>query len=202
MALSFPIDLLAEWPGWTTEFDLFYRDEFSRQQNGVTISKELGSPLWRLSATTKMLKPNQLDDVRALLSSLDNGRKTFKGYPLSRVYPQRHPKGAGLPSVSLGSTTVKSIALSGASGLTLRRGDFISVGDYLFQVMEHSSNGAAFEIRPYVSLGVTLAGTVRLERPFCPMMIIPGSVNSQSDVETGRGTVSFQAMETRLPVED
>ena len=44
---------------------------------------------------------------------------------------------------------------------------------------------------------ITIDNVVSVYRPFCLMAIVPGSISSQADPQTGRGTVSFQAIEAR-----
>jgi hypothetical protein len=82
MALVYPLDILADFPGWTTEFDLVWRQEVSRTAGGRTIVKDLGSPLWRAAFASRPLRPNQLEEWRARLDALENGHS---GATLSRV---------------------------------------------------------------------------------------------------------------------
>src|SRR5690606_29351406 len=128
MALTYPLDLLGTFPGWTTEFALLWRQEQSRQANGRTIVKDLGSPLWRASYQAPALAPNELDEWRARLESLENGLQTFKGYPLSRCRPINHPGSTTLPEGTLASVTDgKVLTLSGFSSITFSVGDFLQV---------------------------------------------------------------------------
>ncbi|PWK65877.1 hypothetical protein [Aminobacter sp. AP02] len=202
MAITYPLDLLAGFPGWSTEFDLLSRDEFSRTANGRTIPKNLGSPLWRASYTTRSLRPNQLDEWRARLSSLENGQKTFKGYPTSRCRPIAHPGSAVLPTGSLFSIDAnrKAIRITALAGVSLSVGDMIQIGTKdLHQVMEPVDGPVTglFEVRPHIWPGVANGAVVTIVRPTCIMAIVPGSISSTADKETGRGVVSFQAIEAR-----
>lgn len=93
MAITYPLDLLDNLPGWSTDFNLLYRQEQSRHASGRTRVKDYGTPIWQATYTTKNLSPNTLDFWRAKLNSLENGLQTFRGYPKSRCWPIAHPEG-------------------------------------------------------------------------------------------------------------
>ncbi len=93
MAITFPYDLLTDFPGWSTEFDLFWRQEQSRAAGGRTFVKDMGSPLWAATYQSTSLKPNELDYWRARFKSLENGFNQFYGRPKSRCYPMAYPGG-------------------------------------------------------------------------------------------------------------
>lgn len=219
MSISYPLDILDGFPGWSIEFDLLWRQEQSRQANGRTIVKDLGSPLWRATYQSRSLSINDLDDWRARLASLENGLQTFKGYPLSRCFPILYPNGswptggsfdgvsAAIASIGAGNKSLTVDQLPAAYQLS--RGDFISVAygsdptQYgLHQVMEAaaadgSGISAEFEVRPHLWPGMAIDDVVSVKRPFCIMAIVPGSVSSQADLQSGRGVVSWQAVEVR-----
>ena len=94
MSLTYPLDLLPGFPGWTPGFSLKWRQEQSTQASGRILVKDMGSPLWTLRAVSKVLSPNNLDLWRAKLTSLENGLQTFKAYPMSRCYPILYPHGS------------------------------------------------------------------------------------------------------------
>lgn len=200
--ITYPLDILATWPGWSTEFDLLYRQEQSRQANGRTLVKDFGSPLWRASCVTRSLRPNELDEWRARLASLENGLQTFRGYALSRCRPQAHPGSSVLPvgTISFVNGNRKAISVTGLTGISLRVGDMLRLGAAdLHQVMEPATGSPTgqFEVRPHLWPGVVAGAAVSVERPYCLMTVVPGSVGSSADPSTGRGTVSFQAVEAR-----
>lgn len=204
MALSYPLDLLNGWPGWSTEFDLLWRQEQSRTAGGRTRVKDFGSPLWRSTYLTRSLNPNELDEWRARLASLENGIHQFRGIPLSRCRPIAHPGSGALPAGSLHTIGPdrRSIRVSGLTGISLRVGDFIRVGTAdLHQVMETAVAVAGltplFEVRPHIWPGIFTGAPVSIVRPYCLMTVVPGSVSSTADLSTGHGTVSFQAIEAR-----
>lgn len=211
MTITYPMDLLANWPGWCTDFDLLYRQEQSRQANGVTKVKDFGSPLWRASYATRSLSPNELDEWRARLAALENGLQQFRGVPLSRCYPIAYPKGSwptgssfnGAAALASIGTNRKSVSVKSLpEGFAFRTGDMIQIGRNLHSVQEPttaSSGGitGSFEIRPHLWPETVINDVVSVKRPFCLMTVVPGSITSTADLQTGRGSVSFQAVESR-----
>jgi hypothetical protein len=215
VAISYPINLLPTFPGWTTGFDLAWRQEKSTQASGRVLVKDLGSPLWTLRAATKTLSPNRLDQWRARLTALENGLETFWGYPMSRCYPQAYPNGAWPTGGSFTGLTAnlasinanrKAITLSALpAGFALSIGDYLSITigtrKDLHQVMEAATAASGttteFEIRPHLWPDVTITKAVAVKQPACLMAIVPGSVSSDAQLN-GWGAVSFQGIEARL----
>ncbi|UXS00838.1 hypothetical protein [Agrobacterium tumefaciens] len=214
MAITYPLPLafLHEFPGWTTEFNLLWRQEQSRTVGGQTVVKDLGSPLWQLTAQSKNLKPNLLDYWRAQLTSLENGLKTFRAFPKSRCFPIAYPNGDwptggafdGVAQLETIAASRKAISLSGLpAGFVVSVGDCIQIGEKdLHMIMEPMTADAdgetqQFEVRPHLWPGVVAPRSATLVKPACIMALVPGSVSTTSDLSTGRGTVSFQAIEAR-----
>ncbi|CAM5401606.1 putative protein OS=Afipia felis OX=1035 GN=BN961_02915 PE=4 SV=1 [Afipia felis] len=216
MSLPEPFDLLADFPGWVTVFEPMWRQEQSREAGGRTYVKDLGDPLWMLSAQSRQLDPNEIDYWRARLNAMENGLATFRGYSMSRCFPIRYPRGSwptglsfdGVAALASIGANRKSVSLSGLpSGYVISVGDYIQIGDAdLHQVVESSiASGAGvssmFEVRPHLWPGVNAdvdpAVEVLVRRPSCLMAIVPGSIQSQADPQTGWGSVSFQAIEAR-----
>lgn len=216
MAITYPLSLLPSFPGWTTGFDLHWRQERSTQASGRILVKDMGAPLWSLRAASKVLSPNNLDQWRAKLTALENGLQQFWGYPTSRCFPILYPNGSwptggafsGLTAnLSVINANRKAIALSALpAGFVLSVGDYISItrsgGADLHQVMEGAtaSGGGVtpqFEIRPQLWPDVTVTRAVSVKQPACLMAIVPGSLASDAQLN-GWGSVSFQAIEARL----
>lgn len=198
MAISYPFDLLDGFMGHSVDFDLMWRQEQSRQASGRTIVKDMGSPLWRASYQSAPKLADELDRWRARVHAMENGLKTFKGYPISRLRPINRPGSSALPSGTVSSIGAdrKTIALSGFSALTLQVGDMVRIGARdLHQIIDVA--GGAFEVRPYIWPGVTPGVTASVDKPYCIMAIVPGSVSSTADMKSGIGSVSFQAIEAR-----
>lgn len=216
MSLSEPFDLLADFPGWTTEFEPAWRQEQSRTAGGKTYVKDLGSPLWTLTAQSRQLSINELDYWRARLNAMENGLATFYGYSMSRCYPIKYPRGTwptggafdGEATLASVGSNRKSVSIGDLpSAFMLSVGDYIQIGDGdLHQVMEaavsdNDGETAEFEVRPHIWPGVDGGSSpplsVSVRRPSCLMAIVPGSIQTSADPQTGWGAVSFQAVEAR-----
>lgn len=216
MSISYPIDLLASFPGWSTSFEPMYRQEQSRTAGGRTYVKDLGDPLWTATYQSRQLSPNELDYWRARLDAMENGLQTFIGGQMSRCYPIAYPRGTwptglsfdGVAMLDSVGTNRKSVSVSGLpAGYKFSVGDMIQIGAAdLHRVMEPAvANGAGitaeFEVRPHIWPNVDAndspAVTVTVKKPSCVMAIAPGSIQSQADPQIGWGAVSFQAVEAR-----
>ncbi|WP_244490269.1 hypothetical protein [Rhizobium sp. Root483D2] len=183
-----------------------YRQEQSRTAGGKTYVKDLGSPLWAASWISATLNANQLDSWRARLKALENGLVEFRAIPMSRYYPIAYPNGSWpTGSAFSGSGTVGTInanrkAISAAGfpvGYTHSVGDYVQIGSSdLHQIIENATTGQ-FEIRPHLWPGVAAGSVLKAFKPFCLMTIVPGSISSAADPITGRGKISFQAIESR-----
>jgi hypothetical protein len=214
MTITYPLDksFLANLPGFTTDFDLLWRQEQSRTAGGRTVVKDFGSPLWRASVQSRSLKPNELDHWRARLTTLENGLKTFRSFPKVRWFPIAYPNGswptgdafAGVGSIATIAANRKAVSVSGfPAGYRFSIGDYLQIGEKdLHQVVEAAvvdENGVSpqFEIRPHLWPGVAAPVAVTVKQPACLMTVVPGSVSSSADLGTGRGAISFQAIEAR-----
>lgn len=198
MAISYPFDLLVELKGHSTEFDLLWRQEQSRQANGRTIVKDFGSPLWRATYQSAPMCADDLDAWRARLAAMENGLKTFYGRSISRLRPIKHPGTSLLPSGTLNSigSDRKTITISGLTSITLSVGDMVQIGSGdLHQIVDVAAG--VFEVRPHIWPGVTSGAAVSISNPHCVMSIVPGSVTSPADMQSGIGAFSFQAIEAR-----
>lgn len=198
MAITYPLDLLADFKGHSVEFDLLWRQEQSRQANGRTIVKDMGSPLWRASYQSAPMYADDLDRWRARLAAMENGLKTFLGRNIARLRPIAHPGSSVLPAGTINTigTGRKTVTLAGLSAVTLQAGDMICVASKdLHQIVDVA--GGIYEVRPHIWPGVTTGAAVSVTKPHCIMAIVPGSVTSTADMASGIGAVSFQAIEAR-----
>jgi len=191
------VDLLANFPGWSTQFELLWRQEVSRAAGGRTYVKDLGDPLWTATYQSRSLSPNELDAWRARLDAMENGAQTFYGRSFSRCRPIKHPGSSVLPSGTLATigTDRKTVTLSGFSGINFSVGDMLQVGTTdLHRIV---AAGGSLEVRPHLWPGVNTGAPVVISKPSCIMAVVPGSISSQAAPDTGDGTVTFQAMEAR-----
>jgi hypothetical protein len=217
VSITYPLDILSTFPGYTTAFAPLYRQEQSRTQAGVTYVKDYDDPLWQLSAQSRSLSINELDFWRARLAALENGLQTFLGYSMSRTYPILYPKGSWPTGVSFDGVSAQLASINTArtavtishlpAGFKFSVGDYLAIGNDLHQVMEEATASGtgltpAFEVRPRIWPGVEVGSSpppadVSVKKPSCLMTIDPGSVQSPADPATGRGVISFTATESR-----
>lgn len=210
------------FPGWTTRFELFFRQEQSRHASGRTRVKDFGTPIWTASYQSKLLRPNQVDEWRARLNALGNGLGTFQAWPTSRCWPINYPNGqntvpddwvledgtwgpgglwlTGLPwSPSLPTgVTIASFAdgnrVTLSTPLVLTIGDYMQIDDRLHQITD--ATGGIYTLAPHYSVGILNGDPVTLYRPSVAMSLVPGSVNTQTGLN-GRASISFEAVEAR-----
>lgn len=213
MAIVEPFDILADWPGWQTAFDLMETADISRQKNGVTRTRLGPMPLWRMSVVSKSLSPNALDALKAKVQRLAGLQTIILGYSLSRCFPISYPNGSwstgGAFSGVTGNMQTKDANNRALrvnqlpSGFKLVPGDMIQIGAAnLHRVVEAATASGAgltplFEVYPPFWPGTATGQAVSVRKPACKMRIVPGSVSATADPSTGRGSVSFEAMEAR-----
>ncbi|HWM82943.1 MAG TPA: hypothetical protein VNQ56_12855 [Pseudolabrys sp.] len=213
MAIIYPLDILAGFPGTTTRFELQYLQEVSPLRGGRQVVADLGPALWAMDVRSRSLQPNELKAWKARLAALENGGRQLIGYDMTACYPIAYPRGSwptggefdGLASLR-SVTGSKTVTLGGLlEGYKVSTGDYISFGyggnRALHQAMEDAvadefGVSSAFEVRPYIRPGYVLDVDVALTRPHAVMLIVPGSVSAPSAPDTGRGTVSFSAIQT------
>jgi len=202
MAITEPIDLLTGFPGWSTRFELAWRQEQSRHASGRTRVKDFGSPLWGATYQSRLLKRRDLDFWRAKLDTAENGLVTFKAYATSRCRPMAHQGTSTLPTGSLNTigSNDKSVRVSGLTGITLSVGDMIQIGSNLHRVVEQAAAVSGltplFEIRPHLWAGTNTGQAVVITKPSCLMTVVPGSITATSELN-GWGSISWQAIEAR-----
>lgn len=193
---------MAEFPGWSTSFDLMWRQETSRHASGVTRVKDFGRPVWQASWVTPILRPNALDRWRAEIDALSYSLDPFAAWPKSRCWPQAHPNGQGLTGGTTGTVASigadnSSLTIDGIPGLTLQMGDVINVDGRLYRVtlgISIPGDQVFAGVKPYLWPGVSVGDTVEVYRPSVQMIVLPGTVSTVSGLD-GRGTVSFQTIE-------
>jgi hypothetical protein len=202
MALSELLDLLTGFPGWSTTFELAWRQEQSRHASGRTRVKDFGSPLWTATYTSRELKPSVLDYWRAKLAAAENGLMEFTAWPIARSRPINHQGSGSLPTGELHTINAnnKAVRVDNLDGISLAVGDYVQIGANLHQVVEAAVSVAGltplFEIRPHLWPDTEVGDVVSISKPACKMTVVPGSVSSSSNL-LGRGTISWQALESR-----
>lgn len=184
------------------------RQELSRTAGGITVGKDLGSPIWVGDFTTAILPIDDMVEFEAMMNSLDGVVGTFEAGDMRRPYPKAHSSGVFNDTGALYDvhSSNKAIRLAG-----LDIGFHLSVGDYLsfnygtaralHQVMEAAaavSGGVTdfFEVRPHIRTGWVLSPStsVTLKKPKGVFTMTPGSLSSQMSGPI-HGTVQFSAVQ-------
>lgn len=201
MALTEPLDLLDDFPGWSTDFDLMARQEQSRHASGRTRVKDFGQPLWRASWTSKPLSPNNLDMWRARIEQAMVSQMTFKAWQSSRCRPIAHLGAGALPTGELSNIgdDDKTVRVADLIGIQLSVGDMLRIGAGLYRVQEPAAGNPTplFTIAPHLWPGSDVGQDVVISKPWCLMTVDPRSLSSSADAGTGRGRISFSATEAR-----
>lgn len=183
---------MQDFPGWNTRFELMYRQEQSIHASGRVRVKDFGTPIWRASYLSRVLRPNQVDEWRARLAALENGLLTFPAWPMSRCWPIAHPNGVGAVEGEVATIDPLTIDWTGGA-TTLSVGDYLTIND---QWLHQVTGLAPLTVAPHLSVGVLVGQTVTIERPSVLMAIVPGSVQTATGLN-GRAAISFEAMEAR-----
>lgn len=211
MTITYPLDLLSDFPGWTTKFEPLLRQEQSRTAAGRTYTKDLGPPLWQLTAASKSLRPNELDYWRARLNLLSKTSQTFYGRSLSRCYPILYPRGTWPTGGSFDGVATLASIVTGRQKITVEDlpagfkfsvGDHLSIGNDLHQVQEEATADGSgitseFTVWPNIWPDVVADVDLLVKEPRCLMTVVPGSVETTADAQTGMGTVTFSGVEDR-----
>lgn len=196
-----PLDFLGEFPGWSTDFKLFARQEQSRHASGRTRTKDFGQPLWRGTWTSTPLSANRLDMWRSIIEQAMISQMTFKAWQSSRCRPIRHPGASVLPDGELSAIgdDDKTVRVADLVGIQLSIGDMLRIGTGLYRVREAATGNPTpfFTITPHLWPGAAVGQDVIISKPWCLMTVDPDSLAAPADPRTGRGTVTFSATEAR-----
>lgn len=187
------------WPGWSTRFQLLFRQEQSRHASGRTRVKDFGTPIWQTTFQSRSLRPNLLDEWRARLGALQNGLVPFRVWPLSRCWPQLHPNGVGAVPGEVGTIGVdnRSLSILWLGGTTnLSVGDYIEVNGRWLHQITNVADGPVYSVIPHFSVGALSGQTVSVASPGVDMTLDPNSVQTTSGLN-GRANISFTATEAR-----
>lgn len=188
MAITYPrSDIMDLLPVADVQFWPLHRQELSRTAGGKTQAKDMGPPLWRLSATSAAQGIQDAAALEAALISLRGSQGSFLAHDPRRPYPAAHPGGyngdLSISALYAGDAfAVKVAAVSG--GLELRPGDYLGF-EYgarpsrsLHMVMEPQTivtAGAAKKITvwPAIPPGATVGAAVTVNRASCEMILEP-----------------------------
>lgn len=185
-------------------FALLYRQEYSRQANGISIPKDMGRPIWTMDATTKPMPHDEALAFEAKMETLDGGLGTFNAWDVRKPYPSAYRNGdfADTGKIATIASNRKALSLYNLPGsFALSVGDYLSFQGYgwaslhrIVQAVTANGSGVTtqFEIRPHLWFTVDVDTPVVLKKAFTVMSIIPGSITpSQNDAL--HSVVTFQA---------
>jgi len=206
MAISFPNDdLMAEGRYRSQTFRPLRRDELSRQQNGVIRGRVLGTPLWFARFTTVRMDRYTARSFEALLNSVDGVTNPIYVYDWRAKFPAAYPNSGFTDSGEIGSlpSTTSLTLKSLPADFEITRGDMFHFNDgsqrSLHQAVESvTANGsgvtAEFEVRPALPGFAAVDKAVTFKRPSCRMVIVPDSV--EIETEDDFTTITYSAIQT------
>jgi hypothetical protein len=189
-------------------FDLMYRQEISRTAGGVTLTKDLGPPLWMATYTSSDMSWPDVLRAQAALNRLDGSLNAFAGYDVRHPYPTNAPVGNFTDSSTLMwiSADRGRIKLENhPPGLGLVARDYLSfdlgTDTELHQVVsdggtdyDHDGLTGVFEVRPRIRPGAVIGTPVRLKKPHAAMIVMPGSVSATKRSRM-TGSIAFSAVQ-------
>ena len=210
MPLTFPLDLRSLWD----EGIRFHRPKFglvsrvaTAQLPGGLQTVETAPAQWRATWRTVPLEWRDANKVHAFLDALGGARR-FLGYDTFRPWPSAHLAGAGGISATYTAsvTTGNRITISGAAGLTIRRGDHLGFENAavsptrrcLLRAVEDVTAVAGVltvEVSPSINtLFATGSFTLRVYRPAVTMILDPTAPPDSTDL-VNRTEFSFSGVQ-------
>lgn len=217
MAITYPYSLafLADQLCITdVVWDIQRNDELSGTGDGRVWQAELAPPLWKATINVAVGYHEDIKKINAKIRRLYGSQEAFFLYDPTSQYPQYDPTGSILGSnvvtISGINTERDSIAITGLPpNYQITAGDKISIADssaptrYAFLEFSEdataASNGALplTAVFPFVPTGVTVGLAVTLIKPFCKMILIPGTHNPGQSVYRITSGLSFQAIQKK-----
>jgi hypothetical protein len=175
-------------------WDVRRSDQTSGTGSGRILTAELASPLWSASVEAARMKTRLADQLTAQLRWLSAPGRTFQWVAPYYRAPRSDPKGLALGAATVTVASVASdrsgLALAGLpAGYALTAGDKLSISygsaparqAFLEISTAVTASGAGttdvFDVFPAVPIGVTAGLSVALTDPWCPCMIVPGTIN-------------------------
>lgn len=216
-SITFPIDLAGFWQGLrvsSIQFTLGEAISMAETAGGEILTARRGNRLWSGTAEVTPAKPNDQDQVMALIDLIRQSGASFMVYDHKRRFSQHDPdgshQGATICTASSVAADRREITLEGLPiGYVLTRGDHVSIAYgaspvryYLGRVVQGATFAATtpttvtVELTPTIPPGVTPGDAVSLVRPSCKAVYVPGSLKALTRrpvIDTG---FSFQWTQT------
>lgn len=189
--------------------------DMSRTGGGEILTNDAGARLWQGKIALGRLDRFETSEAMALIDLVrGGGGRSFYVYDTRHPAPRDDPDGATLGASNvqiraLGSDN-RTIQLKGLpAGYVLRRGDMLSF-DYasnpvrtaLHRVVETSiaaggqGNTGDFEVVPNIRVGAAVNDTVRLVKPYCKALLVPGSVDPGTPGRFMTDGIAFDVIQT------
>ena len=215
MAFAFPLtaaqfmDIL---PIRDMVFDLPEAMEASETGGGEIMTADLGTRLWRGKISLDSMTSLEADEVMSRLDVLRRTGASFLAHDPRRPGPRMDVDGALLGAASPTLDAVlpngRDIRISGLPpGYALRHHDYIAFnyGTNPVRRALHrlaapaTANGAGLvtvEVSPNIRAGASVGAAIRLIKPACKAIIVPGSVQPGQHKATLTVGVSFDWIQT------
>lgn len=216
MAITFPLSVAAladKLKIKSVIFDIKRNDEMSGSGDGRLWQAELAPPLWTAEISLRTDYNDALKQIAAIIRKLNGSQEAFYLYDPISKYPQYDPTGSILSGAS---PAVLAIA-AGRNALSLNflpANYRITLGDKLcipygspvkYAFVEASetvtANGSGvtgmMEIFPNLPIGLGAGGAVILSKPFCKMILMPGTHNPGTAQLPFTENASFQAIQKK-----
>lgn len=209
MAITFPVplaDFFLKMAKVSVQFTLPEVLESSRTAGGEVLTADLGTRLWYGTVGIAPEYHSEANEIEARLSILRQAGRSFLVSPSTKMYPRHDPDGlilgASTPTIH-SMVGVRELKLTGLpSGYQVGAGDYLSFeysGKYALHqvVVGGTASGAGvtgnLEVTPHIRPGATAGLAVKLVKPICKAVYIPGShqVPTSEGPFTGGGGFSF-----------
>lgn len=217
MPVTFPLstaDFLELLPVASITMHLPEIVEISRTGGGEVLTEDLGPRLWQGTVELGKLLTREAEEAQTMIDLLRGAGRSFFAFDTRSPGPRLDLTGAILgaatPQIRALGSDARVMQLKGLPpGYQLVRGDRLSF-DYssnptrtaLHRIVDASvvANGAGetgdFEVMPEIRAGAAVDATVRLVRPQCKVVLVPGSVEAGSRRSHLSEGMSFQFIQT------
>lgn len=215
MAATFPLDLAGLFNRLArieATFDLGEAMLSNVTGGGEVITSNHGARLWRGRITGRGQAYIDLDAMTARVDLVRQAGASFFVSPSHRDGPQADPLatilGASTPQITNVNANSRDVTISGLpAAYVLTEGDLVSF-NYLSSPVRYglhkvvtgaTANGsgvATVELMPPLRPGHSVPFNIRLNKPYCKAVIVPGSYQPPVYDRRGRAVFSFDWMQT------
>ncbi len=205
MAIVFPLSreaFLDRLPVHSVRFDPPAQNTTNNTAGGEILRAQVAPKLWEGYVAFYDMAERDADELRVLLSMLEDPGREFFAYQKNKIGPASDPMGTALSGASVQIKAIdeaeSTLELEGLpAGFELAAGDFLSFtygtpNRYALHWIGEAvtANGAgetaAFKVTPHLRGGATVGRAVELVKPYCKAVIVPQTVDFG---ETSKGTV-------------